>query len=111
MGKNFDEERSLFDALVAEHPEWGPEKSYVVFRDHDLLKDKPPYVERVQPSGLCYMHAPVILQHYQVAMVSEVVAIYKDPSVPTDLDEMVKMNNSQKMVYLRLKLVHVGPHA
>ena len=69
VGKNFDEEASLFDAFVAEHPEWGPENSFVVFRDHELLKDKQhAYVERVQLSGLCYMHAPVIVQHYLVAM-------------------------------------------
>jgi hypothetical protein len=71
VGKNFDEEASLFDDFVAKHPEWGPEKSFVVFRDHVLLKGKPhAYVERVQLSGLCYMHAPVILQHYLVTMFS-----------------------------------------
>jgi hypothetical protein len=69
VGKNFDEAASLFDAFVAKHPEWGPEKSFVVFRDHQLLKGKQhAYVERVQLSGLCYMHAPVILQHYLVSM-------------------------------------------
>ncbi|KAI3632185.1 hypothetical protein MIR68_010021 [Amoeboaphelidium protococcarum] len=72
VGKNFDDEGTLFDAFVGKHPEWGPENSYVIFRDHKLLKDKPhAYVERVQLSGLCYIHAPVILQHYLVAMFSD----------------------------------------
>ena len=45
----------------------------MVFRDHPKLKDKDhAYTERVQLSGLCYMHAPVVLQHYLVAMQNEV---------------------------------------
>jgi hypothetical protein len=45
----------------------------VVFRDHHLLANKPhAYVERIQLSGLCYMHAPVVLQHYLVSMHSDV---------------------------------------
>jgi hypothetical protein len=74
-GRNFDmekKEKSLFHVFVENHPEWGPENSFVVFRDHQFLTDKPhAYVERVQLSGLCYMHAPVILQHYLVAMYSD----------------------------------------
>jgi hypothetical protein len=56
---------------VRDHPEWSAGSSYVIFRDHKLLKGKPhAYVERVQMSGLCYMHAPVVMQHYLVAMSS-----------------------------------------
>ena len=44
-------------------------ESYVVFRDHHDLNSKPhALVERFQTSGLCYMHAPVVLQHSLVAM-------------------------------------------
>jgi hypothetical protein len=39
-----------------------------VFRDHDKLRNKSAFVERVQLSGLCYMHAPIVLQHYLVSM-------------------------------------------
>eukprot|EP01062_Namystynia_karyoxenos_P016360 TRINITY_DN15962_c0_g1_i4.p1 TRINITY_DN15962_c0_g1~~TRINITY_DN15962_c0_g1_i4.p1 ORF type:complete len:402 (+),score=148.65 TRINITY_DN15962_c0_g1_i4:75-1208(+) len=51
-------------------PEWNdPEKSYVVFRDRDCWKGKHSIVrQRVQRSGLCYIHAPVVFQHYLVAM-------------------------------------------
>lgn len=62
-----------FDQFVQRHPEWSnPETSWVLFRDHPLLKDKKhAYVERVQKSGLCYMHGPVVMQHYLVSMWTE----------------------------------------
>jgi hypothetical protein len=73
QGSDFtSESETLFDSFVKLHPEWEIGKSFVVFRDHPALKSKPhAYVERFQKSGLCYMHAPVILQHYLVAMNSE----------------------------------------
>ena len=41
----------------------------VAFRDHKKLAGKNhAYTERVQLSRLCFMHAPVVLQHYLVAM-------------------------------------------
>jgi hypothetical protein len=96
VGKNFDEKASLFDAFVAKHPEWSSETSLVVFRDHELLKGKPhAYVERVQLSGLCYMHAPVILQHYLVAMFSH-------DSVPMlDMAIYLKKHMSAKLLVRR----------
>ena len=82
VGKNFEKGASLFDDFVSKHPEWGPGKSFVVFRDHELLKNKPhAYVERVQLSGLCYMHAPIILQHYLVAMHSQTAVPMLDMAV------------------------------
>jgi hypothetical protein len=63
------ESSSLFDDFVKKHQEWEKEKSFVVFRDHLKLKGKEhALVERFQKSGLCYMHACVVLQHYLVAM-------------------------------------------
>jgi hypothetical protein len=63
------ESQNLFFLFVKSHPEWMPEKSFVVFRDFPSLSSKPhAYIERFQLSGLCYMHAPVVLQHYLVAM-------------------------------------------
>jgi len=60
---------SIFDAFVAQHPEWNASNSFVVFRDHPDLKGKShALVERFQKSGLCYMHACVVVQHYLVAM-------------------------------------------
>jgi hypothetical protein len=62
-------EDNLFDKFIKIYPEWLPNSSFVVFRDHPLLVHKPhAYVERIQLSGLCYMHAPIVLQHYLVTM-------------------------------------------
>jgi hypothetical protein len=60
----------FFDDFVKDHPEWNKETgSWVLFRDHPRLKDKEfAHVERFQKSGLCYMHAPVVVQHYLVSM-------------------------------------------
>jgi hypothetical protein len=63
------EAASVFNVFANSHPEWNAENSFVVFRDHDNLQGKShALVERFQKSGLCYMHACVVLQHYLVAM-------------------------------------------
>lgn len=60
---------SVFDDFVTKHKEWKEKGSFVVFRDHQNLKGKSnALVERFQKSGLCYMHACVVVQHYLVAM-------------------------------------------
>jgi hypothetical protein len=60
---------SMFDDFVTKHEEWKGNDSFVVFRDHQDLKGKShALVERFQKSGLCYMHACVVVQHYLVAM-------------------------------------------
>ena len=60
---------NYFESFVREHPDWSEGVSFVIFRDHLLLKDKPhAYVQRVQLSGQSCMHAPVAMQHYLVAM-------------------------------------------
>lgn len=60
---------SVFDDFVTKHKEWKADDSFVVFRDHENLKGKShALVERFQKSGLCYMHACVVVQHYLVAM-------------------------------------------
>ncbi|KAJ3232578.1 hypothetical protein HDU78_006982 [Chytriomyces hyalinus] len=62
--------KTFFDAFVELHPEWAPgEGVFVAHRDHpDLHGKEHALVERFQKIGLCYMHAPVVLQHYLVAM-------------------------------------------
>jgi hypothetical protein len=63
---------NCFESFVKQHPEWNSPNSFVVFRDHpSLAHKKHSYVERFQSSGLCYMHAPVVLQHYLVTMNSD----------------------------------------
>ncbi|KAJ3284253.1 hypothetical protein HDU79_008374 [Rhizoclosmatium sp. JEL0117] len=60
----------LYDSFVVAHPVWeeGPEV-FVCHRNHRNLEGKEhALVERFQENGLCYMHAPVVLQHYLVAM-------------------------------------------
>ena len=67
--RNEIETDSVFGDFVGKHKEWGAEDSFVVFRDHQDLKGKShALVERFQKSGLCYMHACVVAQHYLVAM-------------------------------------------
>jgi hypothetical protein len=64
-----DGQQTMFETFIQAHGEWAPGNSFVVFRDHASLSGKAhALVERVQLSGLCYMHAPVVLQHYLVAM-------------------------------------------
>lgn len=59
-------------------PEWNnPDTSFVFHRDHELVNrpEQPNcLVQRVQKSGLSYMHGPDVLQHYLVAMGTEKVA-------------------------------------
>lgn len=61
-----------FEHFAKVHSFWGVEaeqKSWVVFRDHPLLKDLDCFVERVQTSKeLSFMHAAIVLQHYLVCM-------------------------------------------
>ncbi len=66
MSKNVQD---WFGSFCAQHPEWSnSETSFVVFRDHPKLKNKHSYVERVQKSSLCYIHGPIVLQHYLLSM-------------------------------------------
>ena len=55
-----------FTRLLDSLPSWQDNSSYVTFRDDPRISCG--LLERVQLSGLCYMHAPVVLQAYLVAM-------------------------------------------
>jgi hypothetical protein len=67
-----EESENAFTKFVRKHPQWNSENSFVVFRDHpNLSSKKHSYVERFQKSGLCFMHASVVLQHYLVSMHSD----------------------------------------
>jgi hypothetical protein len=58
---------SYESALEKLNPAWdSPEHSFIFFRDY-FQNDPDVLVQRFQKSGLCYMHAPVVLQHYVVA--------------------------------------------
>jgi hypothetical protein len=69
VGETSTDDANAFTNFVSSNPTWGND-SWVVFRDHSLLKNKPSsYVERIQSdSGLSYMHGAIVLQHYLVAM-------------------------------------------
>ncbi len=55
-----------FEDFCKKVPIWNdPEQSYVCFRDDPEMKDS--LVQRVQKSRLCYIHAPLVLQHYLVS--------------------------------------------
>jgi hypothetical protein len=53
----------LFGAVYTKNPAWEDSNSFVCPEVINFL------VQRVQLSGLCYLHAPVVLQHYLVARV------------------------------------------
>lgn len=92
------EKIQTFDMFVSLIPEWGdPTLSYVFHRDHPKV-NRPGQpnclVQRYQSSGLCYLHAPVTLQHYLVAMGTET------PEVPVpmvDLTNWLRMENAKTL--------------
>ena len=59
-----------FKEFTKKYPAWGDaEKSYVFWRDFPAVKHISAddlMVARVQESGLCYLLAPIVLQHYLV---------------------------------------------
>ena len=58
---------SSFTCFLDSVPAWQDNAaSYVAFRDDPCTSCG--LLERVQLSGLCYMHAPIVLQAYLVAM-------------------------------------------
>ena len=67
---------TVFAAFCREHPAWGDaSQSFVFFRDHAKVKAlsdaarEQLNVTRIQPSGgLCYMHAPAVMQHNLVTL-------------------------------------------
>lgn len=67
-----NERKNSFKSFTDTHAEWRGGNSWIVFRDIEALKDT--YVERVQRSGFLhsFIHAPVVLQHYVVAMNTDV---------------------------------------
>lgn len=72
---------NFFDMFVRRVPVWGDSmRSYVIFRDREELRGA--YVERAQISGCCYMHAPIVLQHYLISMTN----------YPVDMIGMVDMH-------------------
>ena len=67
---------TVFEAFCREHPAWGDaSQSFVFFRDHEKVTALPEAareqlkVTRIQHSGgLCYMHAPAVMQHNLVTV-------------------------------------------
>lgn len=60
------EVQSFDDALRMVSPSWShSNESFICHRDDPTLEHK--LAQRVQKSGLCSLHAPVVLQHYLVA--------------------------------------------
>ncbi|KAL0483650.1 DNA replication licensing factor mcm5 [Acrasis kona] len=51
------------DAFIEARPKWKEEGSYIFHKDHQIK-----VMQRCQKSGLCYIHAPEIVQHNLVAL-------------------------------------------
>ena len=56
-----------FEGLTQRISDW--ENGYVIFHDHQNLKNA--LCQRYQKSRLCYIHGPVVLQHYLVCLAKE----------------------------------------
>jgi hypothetical protein len=86
--------------------EWGDAtKSYVIFRDHPKLARKNAFVERVQKSGLCYMHAPIVMQHYLVRMNSRKAVMMLDMAI------YLRQHMNSDALYLHIWSDHGGDSA
>jgi len=86
--------------------EWSDaSKSYVVFRDDAKLAGKDAYVERVQKSGLCYMHAPIVLQHYVVRKNSDTRVMMLDMAI------YLRQHMDSEALYLHIWSDHGGDSA
>jgi hypothetical protein len=58
-----------FKKFLKLHPEWSEVGAAVLFwRSYDQNFHEKMLVMRKQMSGLCFMHAPVLLQHYLVSI-------------------------------------------
>ena len=66
---SFDE---AYDKLLAVAPKWDDPASFIFWRDLPAARKAGDNLKlmRIQRSGLCYMHAPAVLQHYLVTMSS-----------------------------------------
>jgi len=61
-----------FQEFLDEFPDWKDKKSSFIFhRDHPNVKDEDVLAQRVQKSGLCYIHAPDMVQHYVVSLTTK----------------------------------------
>lgn len=85
----------FFGEFIQNHGEWEKSKDvFVLFRDHPKLQGKPhAHVERYQPSGLCYMHAPIVMQHYLVAMNT------RDPTPMLNMIKYIRQHMSPENLY------------
>ena len=77
---------------------WGDlNQSHVFFRDHPSIQRMDPQggcpIQRVQlGSGACYLHAPLVLQHYLVAMGTN--APSEEPIPTMDLKGSLRVQHS-----------------
>ncbi|KAI8829124.1 hypothetical protein BJ741DRAFT_582349 [Chytriomyces cf. hyalinus JEL632] len=113
--------KSLFESFIESHPEWaaGPDV-FVAHRDHPSLRGKEQALfEGFQKGGsLCYMHAPVVLQHYLVAMnntnkmpMLNIAELLKKKIHATTLHQHIWHNEGETLrSFLSRYLQHVGSY-
>jgi hypothetical protein len=71
-----------FNDFLAKMPQWNDKDAFVFHLNFNV-----PLVQRAQKSGLCYMHAPEVVQHYVVALKDKSLL----PSSTTKL--IIKLND------------------
>ena len=68
-------------------------QSFVFHRDHKTQQERPPsLVQRVQLSGLCYLHAPAVMRHYLLSMTT------REPVGMIDLTKLVRSYPPQDLL-------------
>lgn len=67
--ETFPSDVQSFQDFLTKVSEWDSEDSFVFHKHHKAVKGKQDIlVQRLQLSGLCYIHGPDLLQHYLVSM-------------------------------------------
>ena len=104
-----------FENFCKQFPHWAEsEQSFVVWRDHaemQAIEDKTAIqVVRVQNSGLSYMHAPAVLQHYVITKNSggthremlNIAKFIKEYFTPDELyDHIVRNKGGNSVAFLQ----------
>jgi hypothetical protein len=95
---NLPDDVMSFEQFCEKVPEWkDPASSYVCFRDDLSMKES--LVQRVERSGLCYIHAPVVLQHYLVTKGKNSVEKIGMINISTYIRDQFELNKLEKYIF------------
>ena len=105
------------DQFYQKVPAWSDRKqSYVFFRDDPrLLLREDVLVQRAQLSGLCYIHAPNVLQHYLVSLhqktpagMVDILRLIRDTFTAEELEAHIFRNDGQSSSSMLKRILEPG---